>query len=95
MGTIEDWRSKINRVDQRLLRLLNRRARLAQHIGRIKRRDGRPLWSPRRERVVLQRLARLNAGPLDGRAIGRIFRLIIRESRRSEAAAMHHHRGNA
>jgi chorismate mutase-like protein len=89
MGTIEDWRKKINAVDAHLLRLLNRRARLARRIGRIKRRDGKPLWSPRRERVILQRLAQLNQGPLHADAVRRIFRAILRESRGAQAAAMH------
>ncbi len=88
MGTIEHWREKINALDVRLLRLLNRRARLAQRIGHIKQVRGRRLWSPSRERAVLDRLGALNPGPLDGAAVRRLFQSIIRESRRSEAVAM-------
>ena len=88
MGTIEHWREKINAVDAQLLRLLNRRARLAQRIGRIKHVRGRRLWSPARERAVLERLVGMNPGPLDPRSIQRLFRGIIRESRRCEAVAM-------
>jgi chorismate mutase-like protein len=88
MGTIEGWRTQINQVDTRLLALLNRRARLAQRIARIKQRTGRRLWSPTRERAVLQRMAELNAGPLDSRAVQRLFRSILRESRRTQAAAI-------
>lgn len=88
MKTIEDWRKQINVVDQRLLNLLNERARLAQQIGRLKRKNGRRLWSPSRERAVLDRITQLNAGPLGRDAVHRLFRTIIRESRRSQAAAM-------
>jgi chorismate mutase len=34
---------------------------------------------------VLQRLQELNCGPLNERAVGKVFRRIIRESRRVEA----------
>ena len=91
MKTIEHWRTQINTVDTQLVRLLNQRARFAQRIGRLKARNGRRLWCPTRERAVLERIAMLNDGPLDRRSIQRLFRVIIRESRRSEAAAM---RGN-
>lgn len=93
MATIERWRAQINTLDTRLLRLLNRRARIAQYIGRFKRQNGRRLWVPARERTVLDRLAAANSGPLDGPAVRRLFRLIIRESRRSEAVAMSSNQG--
>lgn len=88
MNTIKQWREKINAIDARLLQLLNRRARMARRIGQIKRVRGRRLWSPTRERAVIERLRGLNPGPLDSRAVARLFRSIIRESRRSEEFAM-------
>lgn len=93
MQTIENWRSQINAVDAHLLRLLNRRARLAQRIARLKQRTGRRLWSPARERAVLQRIATMNPGPLDQTAVQRLFRTILRESRRTQAAAIRNGKG--
>jgi chorismate mutase len=82
--TIEYWRSEIDEVDRELLRLLNRRVRLALKVGALKQAAGLPCCDPDRERDVLSTLQRANTGPLDGRAVMKLFRRIIEESRRVE-----------
>ena len=82
---IEHWRREIDEIDGELLRLLNMRARLATKVGAIKRSANLPFCDPERERVVLRRLEELNDGPLDKRAVDKIFRRIIRESRRLQS----------
>jgi len=79
---IEHWRKEIDQVDTELLRLLNIRARLALKVGALKQAAQLPFCDPERERTVLQRLQEMNAGPLDQRAVDKVFRRIIRESRR-------------
>ncbi|HEX8136964.1 MAG TPA: chorismate mutase [Pyrinomonadaceae bacterium] len=86
--TIEDWRGEINAIDSKLLRLLNERARLAVKVGEQKKAAGLNVCDPLREREVIERACRANPGPLDERAIVKIFRLIILESKRVEANAM-------
>lgn len=81
---IEYWRTEIDETDRELLRLLNRRARLAMKVGALKRAAGLPCCDPERERAVLRDLQRANAGPLDGLAVTKLFRRIIRESREME-----------
>jgi chorismate mutase len=81
---IEYWRSEIDETDRELLRLLNRRARLAMKVGALKREAGLPCCDPERERAVLNDLQKANAGPLDALAITKVFRRIIRESREME-----------
>ena len=78
-------RAAIDTVDQRILSLLNRRARLAQQIGRHKIKRNAAVYVPGRERRVLQNLLAANGGPLSGRAIAGIFREIIAASRALEA----------
>lgn len=78
---IEYWRNEIDDVDRELLQLLNRRARLAMKVGALKRTAGLPFRDPEREQAVLQTLQQANTGPLDRRAITKLFRRIIRESR--------------
>ena len=80
--TIEDWRVEIDKVDAELLRLLNRRAELAARVGESKRRAGLSVCDRGREREVVARARRENRGPLDGDAVERLFRAVIRESRR-------------
>lgn len=85
--TIEDWRVEIDKIDGELLRLLNERARLAVSVGESKRAAGLAVAAPEREREVVERARRANAGPLDDEAVARLFRAVIRESRRLQTAA--------
>ena len=82
---IEYWREEIDEIDRELLRLLNRRARLAMKVGVLKRSAGLPCRDPERERDVLEKLQQANPGPLDLSAVNKLFRRIIRESRRMES----------
>lgn len=83
--TIEDWRNEINALDEELLRLLNRRARLASTIGESKMASGLSLCDHTREREVIERMCAANEGPLDDRAIVELFRAVIHESRRIQS----------
>ena len=84
---IEIQRAEIDAIDAELLNLINRRARVAIEVGMLKRSAGSPFLDPGREREVLARACRNNAGPLDEDAVARIFRRVIRESRRVEVLA--------
>jgi chorismate mutase len=81
---IEDWRDEIDRVDEKLVELLNRRAQCAIEIGRIKRERGLPVYSPEREQEVVRHVARIASGPLEAEAVRRLFERIIDESRSLE-----------
>jgi chorismate mutase len=82
---IDHWRKEIDDIDAELLRLLNMRARLALKVGALKQAADLPFCDPDRERSVLLRLQEMNCGPLDERAVGKLFRRIIAESRRVQA----------
>ena len=82
---IADWRREIDDIDKQVLQLLNQRARLAAHIGKLKTATDQPLTDESRERRLIARLAELNAGPLDEAAISTIFQQIIAETRRLES----------
>ena len=84
---IDEWRRRIDAIDDQLVRLLNSRSQCVVEIGRIKRALGLPLYSPEREGALLERVLRENPGPLDGAAVRRLFERIIDESRRLERVA--------
>ena len=84
---IEEWRRRIDAIDEQLMRLLNSRSACAVEIGRIKRRLGLPVYSPEREKWILDRVVRENPGPLDPMAVRRVFERVIDESRRLERVA--------
>lgn len=81
---ITAWRAEIDQIDQQLLELFNRRAHCAIEVGMVKRRLKQPIEVPEREAQIIVRMAELNAGPLDGDAIRRLFEAVIGESRVAE-----------
>ena len=78
---IEDWRKKIDELDAKLVELLNQRSRCAAEIGKLKQKDGQPIYSPEREREILEQVQRLNQGPLGNDALKRLFERILDEAR--------------
>jgi chorismate mutase/prephenate dehydratase len=77
-------REQIDRIDAHLLKLLNRRARLALSIGHSKVRHRNQVYVPSRERRIYGRLSTLNKGPLPNETVRAIYREIISASRALE-----------
>jgi chorismate mutase len=85
--TIQRWRGRIDAIDEELLELLNQRALLALEVGRRKRAAKLRLRDPKREQTILSRARERNAGPLSEKAVARLFRAILAESRRVQSRA--------
>lgn len=88
--TIEELRTRIDVIDEQLVRLLNVRVACAVEVGRIKHGLGLPIYQPDRETQVLRSVreaAAALAGPLTADAVVRIFERIIDEARRAEREA--------
>lgn len=81
---IDDWRRKIDAIDTAMLHLLNLRTELALEVGKLKGEAGHVLRVPEREREILNRMKALNPGPLDGKAIERIYQVVLDESIRTQ-----------
>jgi chorismate mutase len=79
---MEKHREHIDRIDARLLQLLNQRAQRSMEIGKIKRQQKVRLVDAQRELTILRRLRAGNPGPLDDHGVEAIFRVILRQSRR-------------
>jgi len=75
--SIDALRAEIDRLDEKLLALLNRRARLAVAIGQRKRHARDSMYNPAREKRVLERLVAINPGPLSAASLRPVFREII------------------
>jgi chorismate mutase len=88
MKTRNELRAEIDAIDSRLLDLFNERARLAIEIVRLKERHGAPVLDRERERAVVGRACSANGGPLPRRAVARLFRTLIRESRIIQLSAV-------
>jgi chorismate mutase-like protein len=77
MSELLEIREKIDAIDSQLLRLLNERATLALEVGKVKSRDGLPIYAPDREASLLRSLVEKNEGPLSPQAIRAIYREIM------------------
>jgi chorismate mutase / prephenate dehydratase len=78
-------RAEIDSVDEEIVRLLDRRARLARRVGEIKQQSGLEAYAPAREREVLDRVTALSAGDFPKRGLEAVFREIISSSISLEA----------
>jgi chorismate mutase len=91
--SLESLRDEIDRLDEVIVRLLDRRARCAYAIGRIKSEQGLPIYEPQREANVIARVKALNirlGGPLDEHAIARLYERIMDEARRIQRIEAKH-----
>jgi chorismate mutase / prephenate dehydratase len=78
-------RVEIDAVDRELLKLLNRRAALANEVGEIKRQEGSPVFRPEREAQVINGLQAANPGPLKNSSVATIWREIMSACRALES----------
>jgi chorismate mutase/prephenate dehydratase len=65
MEEIKRLRAEIDVIDEEILRLLNKRAKLAKSIGEIKKQLNLEIHSPEREREVIDRLVKLNRNSME------------------------------
>src|SRR5439155_24963396 len=62
--SIRDHRKSIDKLDEKIVRLLNERTRHVLEIGEMKLKTGEEVYAPHRELAVLQRVCSSNPGPL-------------------------------
>ena len=77
---MEAIRRRIDEVDARLVKLVSRRAELAQQIAKIKQSSpggNDSFYRPEREAQVLQRVVERNEGPLSNEEMARLFREVM------------------
>lgn len=70
-------RQTIDRLDGRLVKLLNERASAVVEIGKHKRGTNTPIYAPHREAQVLEKVLAANAGPLPDRTIEGVYRELM------------------
>ena len=84
MDDLAGWRGCIDKIDAKLLKLINERARYAFEIGLIKTKKAMKIHNPAREKEIIARLHELNEGPLTDIAVQNIFKRIIEECKSLE-----------
>jgi chorismate mutase/prephenate dehydratase len=70
-------RLQIDALDQQIVDLLNRRARVVVEIGKVKQQNNAPIYAPDREKAVLEKVRKLNQGPLADRCLEAVYRELM------------------
>ena len=84
---INEWRIRIDELNDELINLLNKRASYAAEIGKIKKQKGLPVFDEGREIAVLNEVAekaKRAKGPLSEESFKNIFQVIMEETRKVE-----------
>ncbi|MDP9175867.1 MAG: prephenate dehydratase [Planctomycetota bacterium] len=74
---LEKLRLQIDQFDAQLVELLNARARVVVEVGKIKQSQNAPIYAPDREKAVLDKVRKLNAGPLPDRCLEAVYRELM------------------
>ena len=84
-NNINQLRKEIDSIDEELLALINARMQVAKKVGSIKEREGQEaIIDPTREAKVIQRLVKMNQGPLEEKHLRHILAEIIAVSRQMQ-----------
>lgn len=76
-ASLEPLRQQIDVLDGRIVDLLNERAKVVVQIGHVKQATNAPIYAPDREKAVLEKVRRLNHGPLPDRCLEAVYRELM------------------
>jgi chorismate mutase/prephenate dehydratase len=78
---LEPLREEIDRIDSRILDLINQRLSIGKQVGAVKKEKGGQILDRSRERKVIENLWKINKGPADKDLLQYIFNVIITATR--------------
>ncbi len=81
MLSLPQLRKQIDRLDNRIVALLNRRLCLVEKVGRVKALNGDKVYDRDREKKLLARLRARQKGPLSDEELQEIYLGIFQASR--------------
>ena len=74
---LADHRKAIDHLDEKIVALLNERTEHVLKIGAIKLKAGEEIYAPHRELAVLDRICKLNRGPITNESLRAIYREVM------------------
>jgi len=78
MSSLDDLRNQIDIADQKLVELLNERARIVVEVGKLKsQNETDTIYSPSREKAVFEKIANANKGPLPDKTLKAVWRELM------------------
>lgn len=75
--SIPEHRKAIDKLDAQIVKLLNERTKHVLGIGEIKLKAGEEIYVPHRERAVLDRVCKVNSGPITNESLRAIYREVM------------------
>ena len=75
--SLPEHRQAIDALDAQIVHLLNERTKHVLQIGEIKLKAGEEIYAPHRERAVLDRICKQNAGPTTNESLRAIYREVM------------------
>jgi chorismate mutase/prephenate dehydratase len=75
--SLQKHRQAIDRLDQKIIELLNERTQHVLEIGALKIKAGEEIYAPHRELAVLERVCKINRGPITNDSVRAIYREIM------------------
>jgi chorismate mutase/prephenate dehydratase len=70
-------RVQIDALDEQIVQFLNRRAEVVVEVGKVKQQTNAPIYAPEREKAVLEKVRRLNKGPLPNSCLEAVYRELM------------------
>src|SRR3954451_21209123 len=74
---LDELRVQIDALDAQIVELLNARANVVVQIGKLKQNSNAPIYAPDREKAVLEKVKKLNKGPLPDRCLDAVYRELM------------------
>src|SRR5688500_15753345 len=74
---LEALRKQIDGIDAQIVELLNQRAGVVVEVGKHKQQSRSPIYAPDREKLVLEKVRKLNKGPLPDRCLEAVYRELM------------------
>src|SRR6266478_3760409 len=75
--SLQPLRQQIDDLDAKIVDLLNARARVVVQIGRLKQQHNAPIYAPDREKIIFEKVRKLNHGPLPDRSLEAVYRELM------------------
>jgi len=75
--SLDNIRRKIDKIDEKVVQLLNERANITLNIRKIKRKLKTDIYAPHREKEIYEHILKTNKGPLSADSIKAIYREIM------------------
>jgi chorismate mutase/prephenate dehydratase len=78
--SLNEYRKKIDELDEKIVKALNQRAKISQQIGQDKAKNKAGVYVSSREKEVLKRIKMLNKGPMTDEALEAVYREVMSAS---------------